>query len=101
LLNLISNGFYAAIRRKIETGAGSFEPMSIAATQIAGSEVEIRIRRNGSGIPTGEDFSVRSSLPHARNGGMSPQQRSGLHRIGQHAEYRLGQQLHQMRLSVI
>jgi two-component system, NtrC family, sensor kinase len=50
LLNLISNGFYAAIRRKIETSE-SFKPMLIAATKIAGDAVEIRIRDNGTGIP--------------------------------------------------
>ena len=51
LLNLISNGFYAAIRRKIEAGGELFEPMLTAVTKIGGDTVEIRIRDNGTGIP--------------------------------------------------
>jgi len=51
LLNLISNGFYAATRRKAEIGDGAFEPVLIAATRNLGETVEIRIRDNGSGIP--------------------------------------------------
>ena len=50
LLNLISNGFYAATKRKAEVG-DSFEPMLSAATKNLGDKVEIRIRDNGSGIP--------------------------------------------------
>jgi GAF domain-containing protein len=50
LLNLISNGFYAATRRKIDGGV-TFEPMLNAATRNAGQVVEIRIRDNGAGIP--------------------------------------------------
>jgi GAF domain-containing protein len=51
LLNLISNGFYAATRRKVEVGDGAFEPILSAATRNLGKTVEIRIRDNGSGIP--------------------------------------------------
>jgi two-component system NtrC family sensor kinase len=51
LLNLISNGFYAATRRKAETDAESFEPFLSAATRDLGKAVEIRIRDNGAGIP--------------------------------------------------
>jgi signal transduction histidine kinase len=51
LLNLISNGFYAAIRRKIEANGEAFEPVLTAATKNAGNAVEIRIRDNGTGIP--------------------------------------------------
>ncbi len=51
LLNLISNGFYAAVRRKIEASGESFEPMLTAATKVTGDGVEIRIRDNGAGIP--------------------------------------------------
>jgi signal transduction histidine kinase len=51
LLNLISNGFYAAIRRKVETGGATFEPTLSATTRDLGEAVEIRIRDNGTGIP--------------------------------------------------
>jgi signal transduction histidine kinase len=48
-LNLISNGFYAATKRK-ETGDGTFEPTLKATTKSLGNRVEIRIRDNGTGI---------------------------------------------------
>jgi two-component system, NtrC family, sensor kinase len=48
-LNLISNGFYAAAKRK-ETGEESFEPILSATTKSLGNTVEIRIRDNGTGI---------------------------------------------------
>jgi PAS domain S-box-containing protein len=51
LLNLISNGFYAAVRRKAETDDGAFEPILSATTRNLGQTIEIRIRDNGSGIP--------------------------------------------------
>jgi two-component system, NtrC family, sensor kinase len=51
LLNLISNGFYAAIRRKVEASDETFEPVLSAATRNLGETVEIRIRDNGTGIP--------------------------------------------------
>jgi two-component system, NtrC family, sensor kinase len=51
LLNLISNGFYAATKRKAEAGDG-FEPTLTATTKNLGDKVEIRIRDNGAGIPT-------------------------------------------------
>jgi two-component system NtrC family sensor kinase len=50
LLNLISNGFYAALKRKAEMKDG-YEPALVAATRDLGDRVEIRIRDNGSGIP--------------------------------------------------
>jgi signal transduction histidine kinase len=50
LLNLISNGFYAAIKRKTQTNGG-YEPTLKAATRNLGDRVEIRIRDNGTGIP--------------------------------------------------
>ncbi len=50
LLNLISNGFYAATKRK-EAGEAGFEPMLRASTRNLGDAVEIRIRDNGTGIP--------------------------------------------------
>ena len=52
LLNLISNGFYAATRRKVESDDENFEPLVSAATRDLGNAVEIRIRDNGTGIPT-------------------------------------------------
>jgi signal transduction histidine kinase len=51
LLNLISNGFYAAMKRKAEMRDG-YEPTLAAATRDLGDRVEIRIRDNGSGIPS-------------------------------------------------
>jgi signal transduction histidine kinase len=50
LLNLISNGFYAAMKRKAEMRDG-YEPALAAATRDLGDRVEIRIRDNGNGIP--------------------------------------------------
>jgi two-component system NtrC family sensor kinase len=49
-LNLISNGFYAATKRK-EAAADGFEPTLSASTRSFGNTVEIRIRDNGTGIP--------------------------------------------------
>ena len=51
LLNLISNGFYAATKRKAEANGGKNEPTLSAATKNLGDSVEIRIRDNGNGIP--------------------------------------------------
>jgi two-component system, NtrC family, sensor kinase len=51
LLNLISNGFYAATKRKAETTLDGYEPTLVAATKNLGDRVEIRIRDNGGGIP--------------------------------------------------
>ncbi len=51
LLNLISNGFYAATKRKAETNGGNYEPTLAATTKNLGDSVEIRIRDNGAGIP--------------------------------------------------
>ncbi len=51
LLNLISNGFYAATKRKAEANGRDYEPTLSAATKNLGDSVEIRIRDNGTGIP--------------------------------------------------
>jgi CheY-like chemotaxis protein len=51
LLNLISNGFYAATKRKAEVNGGDYEPTLAATTRNLGDSVEIRIRDNGTGIP--------------------------------------------------
>ena len=51
LLNLISNGFYAATKHKEQDKSDRFEPSLLAATKNLGDKVEIRIRDNGIGIP--------------------------------------------------
>ena len=50
-LNLITNGFYAANKRKETTTATDFEPALTVTTKDLGNVVEIRIRDNGTGIP--------------------------------------------------
>jgi signal transduction histidine kinase len=51
-LNLISNGFYAATKRKENGARDDFEPTLSATTRSLGDRgVEIRIRDNGTGIP--------------------------------------------------
>jgi GAF domain-containing protein len=52
LLNLISNGFYAAHKRKNQHGTdASFEPTLTLTTKGYPDRVEIRVRDNGTGIP--------------------------------------------------
>jgi PAS domain S-box-containing protein len=51
LLNLFSNGFYAARRRQSMEAAPGFEPTLKIATRELGDAVEIRVRDNGIGIP--------------------------------------------------
>jgi signal transduction histidine kinase len=80
LLNLISNGFYAASKRRAETSSGDYEPTLTASTKNLGDHVEIRIRDNGTGIapdvkekmfepffttkPTGEGTGLGLSISH-------------------------------------
>ena len=80
LLNLISNGFYAASQRKAETNGGDYVPTLAASTKSLGDRVEIRIRDNGTGIasdvkekmfnpffttkPTGEGTGLGLSISH-------------------------------------
>jgi two-component system, NtrC family, sensor kinase len=79
LLNVISNGFYAATKRRAETD-GDYEPTLTASTKNLGDRVEIRIRDNGTGIapdvkekmfdpffttkPTGEGTGLGLSISH-------------------------------------
>jgi signal transduction histidine kinase len=51
LLNLISNGFYAATRRTAQADGDAYEPTLVASTRSLGDCVEIRVRDNGTGIP--------------------------------------------------
>jgi two-component system, NtrC family, sensor kinase len=51
LLNLISNGFYAATKRKEQVKGDRYEPTLTASTKNLGDRVEITIRDNGTGIP--------------------------------------------------
>ena len=53
LLNLISNGFYAATKRKLEVNGRDYEPTLTVLTKNLGESVEIRIHDNGTGIPVG------------------------------------------------
>jgi two-component system, NtrC family, sensor kinase len=80
LLNLISNGFYAATKRMEATNGGDYEPIVVASTKNLGDRVEIRIRDNGTGIapdvkdkmfnpffttkPTGEGTGLGLSISH-------------------------------------
>jgi two-component system NtrC family sensor kinase len=50
LLNLISNGFYAANKRSRE-GDGTIRPAMKVTTREFGEGVEVRVRDNGVGIP--------------------------------------------------
>jgi two-component system, NtrC family, sensor kinase len=51
LLNLISNGFYAATKRRADADGDGYEPTLVASTRSLGDRVEIRVRDNGTGIP--------------------------------------------------
>ncbi len=51
VLNLISNGFYAATKRAHGAVDAGFAPTLKVATRQAGDAVEIRVRDNGTGIP--------------------------------------------------
>jgi two-component system NtrC family sensor kinase len=80
LLNLISNGFFAATKRRAETNGDDYEPTLTASTKNLGDRVEIAIRDNGTGImpdvkekmfnpffttkPTGEGTGLGLSISH-------------------------------------
>ena len=51
LLNLYSNGFYAARMRLLHNGAVGFEPTLRVTTRDLLNAVEVRVRDNGIGIP--------------------------------------------------
>src|SRR5579863_7478788 len=50
-LNLISNGFYAATKRKGGANSDGYEPTLAAVARNLGDSVEIRIRVSATGIP--------------------------------------------------
>jgi signal transduction histidine kinase len=52
LLNLFANGFYAANKRRREAMDTTFRPALKVTTRDRGNEVEIRVRDNGTGIPS-------------------------------------------------
>ena len=51
LLNLLSNGFYAANKRARSGADGAFRPTLKLTTRGVGDAAEIRVRDNGTGIP--------------------------------------------------
>jgi two-component system, NtrC family, sensor kinase len=51
LLNLFSNGFYAATKRARSGAAPDFAPTLKVTTRDLGDAVEILVRDNGTGIP--------------------------------------------------
>jgi signal transduction histidine kinase len=51
-LNIFSNGFYAANKRARSEAGPEFKPTLKLSTRDAGEAVEIRVRDNGTGIPT-------------------------------------------------
>jgi two-component system, NtrC family, sensor kinase len=52
LLNLFGNGFYAATERRRDGAEPDFRPALKVTTQDCGEAVEIRVRDNGTGIPS-------------------------------------------------
>ena len=52
LLNLFSNGFYATTKRARSEAEGGYTPTLKVATRNRNDGVEIRVRDNGTGIPT-------------------------------------------------
>jgi signal transduction histidine kinase len=51
-LNLFGNAFYAANQQRRETNDGGFRPKLTVTTRDVGKAVEVRVRDNGSGVPT-------------------------------------------------
>jgi nitrogen fixation/metabolism regulation signal transduction histidine kinase len=69
LLNLISNGFYAATKRKEQYNSEGYEPTLKATTKGLGDRVEIRIRDNGTGIPARDKGENVQSVFHDQTSG--------------------------------
>jgi two-component system NtrC family sensor kinase len=53
LLNLISNGFYAAHCRRAKEDGSEYEPRLEVSTRAVGDRIEVRVRDNGTGISDG------------------------------------------------
>jgi signal transduction histidine kinase len=51
MLNLFSNGFYAATRKARDAAGPDFQPTLTVATEARPDAVVIRVRDNGTGIP--------------------------------------------------
>ena len=51
-LNLFGNGFYAATKRQRDAAGSDFRPVLRVATRDLGAAVEVRVRDNGTGIPS-------------------------------------------------
>ncbi|MGE0744211.1 MAG: PAS-domain containing protein [Rhodospirillales bacterium] len=51
-LNLFGNGFYAVNKRRREAGESAYSPVLKVTTRETGGEIVIRIRDNGTGIPS-------------------------------------------------
>jgi signal transduction histidine kinase len=51
-LNLFGNGFYAANKRARGNGDAAFRPVLIVSTRDLGDAVEVKVRDNGTGIPS-------------------------------------------------
>jgi two-component system, NtrC family, sensor kinase len=63
LLNLISNGFYAATKRKAEANGGDYEPTLAAATKNLGDSIENQDTRQRHRHPArGEGEAVQPVL---------------------------------------
>ena len=70
LLNLISNGFYASIKRKNDNGEAGFEPTLLAQTRnLGGSASRYASGDNGTGIPPEiKDKDFQPILHHQASG---------------------------------
>src|SRR5262249_48102348 len=66
LLNVISNGFHAATKHRVEPDVVDYEPTLTASTKNLGDRVEIRIRDNGTGITADVKEKKRCSTRFSR-----------------------------------